>query len=403
MKKVAIIAPNSLPVPPIRGGGIQTVLSEIAPLYREYKPYIFSNCEYGIDKLPLRETDGNIEHHRICLSGWEEFKVQLMHLTTRNYFPYVREISKQIMEIRPDIVHVMNRPWFLPILRKYLGPNIKIINHHHNHYFAEMSARKVSYYLSLMDAFAGISNFTVMEEMIKRFPMQADRCFTIYNGINTDKFKPKWMNKEKADQTRKRFKIDKGDLVLMFAGRLRKEKGIHTLLKAASTIIKKNKKVKLLIVGSHFYKADDKKTAYIQNLKKLAEPIRQSVIFTGFIPPAQMPEIYAASDILIVPSHADAFGLTYAEAASVGLPAIGSKLGGIPEVIDDAETGFLMKDPENADELVSLINFLMNNPDKMRAFGEAGRKKVENMFSAQSSAANTEEMYNKVLTFPDRS
>jgi len=87
MQKVAIIAPNSLPIPPVRGGGVQTVISETAPLFREYKPYIFSNSEYGIDDLPLKEVAGKVEHRRICQSPWDEFKIKIGHLALKNYFP----------------------------------------------------------------------------------------------------------------------------------------------------------------------------------------------------------------------------------------------------------------------------------------------------------------------------
>jgi spore coat protein SA len=297
----------------------------------------------------------------------------------------------------------MNRPWFLPILRKYLSMNTKIILHHHNHYFAEMSEGKVRSYLNLFDAFAGISQYTVDKEIVSRFPFAAEKCFTIYNGININKFKSKWLNKEKRSEVRSKFNIAEDEIILVFAGRLRKEKGIHTLLKAANRIISTNKKVKVMIVGSHFYMGSEKMTPYIESLGKLAAPVIDNVIFTGFVPPSQMPEIYAASDILIVPSHTEAFGLTYAEAGACELPVIGTKVGGIPEVIENGITGFLMNDPENDEELEHQIKYFLNNPDKMKVFGESGRKRVEKLFSAQASAAATEEMYKKVLTFPNRS
>jgi spore coat protein SA len=403
MPITAIIAPNSYPIPPIRGGGIQTVISEVTPYFKEFKPYIFSNCEFGIDKLPSRETDGNIEHRRICLSSWSELKTRIRYFTTKNYFPYVFEIIKQIKEIKPDIVHVMNRPWFLPILRKYLNINSKMILHHHNLYFSEMNEGKVRGYLNLFDAFAGISRYTVDKEIVSRFPFEAEKCFTIYNGINLNKFKLKWLNMEKRNEIRGKFNIAEDEIVLVFAGRLRKEKGAHTLLKAANKIISVNNKVKIMIVGSHFYMGSDKMTPYIESLGKLAAPIIDNVIFTGFIPPSQMPDIYAASDILVVPSHTEAFGLTYAEAGACGLPVIGTKVGGIPEVVDNGTTGFLMNDPENDEELAHQIKYFINNPDKMKVFGESGRKRVEKHFSAQASAAATEEMYKKVMTFPNRS
>jgi spore coat protein SA len=403
MLKAAIIAPNSLPVPPIRGGGIQTVIAETVPLYREFKPYVFSICEWNLDKLPLAETVGNVEHRRVCQSPWEEFKIKLAHLTGKNYFPYVFEIVRQIKEIKPDVIHVMNRPWFLPILRKYLNINSKIVLHHHNRCFAGMPRNAVEGYLSLFDAFAGISDHTVKEEMLDRFPLEAARCFTIYNGINLDKFKPRWINPEAAARVRARYKIGFDDTVLLFAGRLRKDKGAHTLLKAANKVIATNKKVKVLIVGSHFYAASEKMTGYISQLYKLAEPIKDNVIFTGFIPPAEMPGIYSASDVLVVPSHEDAFGLVYAEAAASGIPAIGTRIGGIPEVIDEQLTGFLMQDPENTDELVSLLRVFTDNPARSRPFGERGRKKAESMFSIGSTVRKTEEMYNRVLELPERS
>lgn len=381
MLKAAIIAPNSFPIPPIRGGGIQTVIWEVTPLYREFKPYVFSNCEYGIDHLPARETIGNVEHRRICLSSWYELKMRMRFLTTKNYFPYVYEIIKQIKEIQPDIIHVMNRPWFLPILRKYVSVNTKLILHHHNRYFAEMSKGEVERYLNMFDAFAGISNHTVKEEIIDRFPLDAKRCFTIYNGINLKKFKPKWENAAKAAEIRKRYGIADDELVLLFAGRLRKEKGVHTLIKAAGLLVNSGKKVKVLIVGSHFYNSGEKATPYINSLKKLAEPIKDKVIFTGFISPSDMPDVYSASDVLVVPSHEDAFGLVYAEAGASGIPAIGSRIGGIPEVIDEHVSGFLMKDPDSEAELASLLRVFLQNPSRLRSFGEAGRKKVEENFS----------------------
>ena len=398
MRKAAIIAPNSLPVPPVRGGGIQNGIAEIIKHYRNYKPYVFSICEPGVDHLPLFEVDGLAEHHRIRLTSWEEFKINLTHLSRRNYFPYVLEICKQLKEIKPDIIHVRSRPWFLPILRKYLGKGIKIIEHNHNNYFMEMGRREVKGYLDLMDAFAGPSRFTVNAEVLSRFPEEANRCFVIYNGVNIDKFRPKWEKKGAADEVRKRLGIAQDDVVILFVGRLSKDKGVDVLVEAIKRIPDNLRKVKFLVVGSRFFGSDDKVTDFMKKLYESAKAISDKVIFTGFVPPDKINEIYWASDVLVVPSRMETFGHVYAEAGASGLPVVATKAGAIPEIVADGETGLLMDDPKNIDDLKDKIWYFIENPQMRRLFGERARKRMEENFTWETAARRTEAMYDKVLS-----
>lgn len=396
MKKAAIIAPNSLPVPPIRGGGIQNGIAEIIHHYREYKPYVFSICEAGVDDLPLRESDGNAEHRRIRIPRFRDFMIRLTHLSTRSYFPYVREISGQLKEINPDIIHVRSRPWFLPLLRRDLGNDVKMILHNHNNYFMEMGERQVKKYLSLMDAFAGVSRFTVDAEVLSRFPEEKERCFVIYNGVNPEKFGPKGTDPARVAELRKKYGIKKGDRVIAYLGRLRKSKGVDVLLNAVKSL--RMPEVKLLLVGGHFFGGDETISPFMRELKSSAEEMKGSVIFTGFVPRSDIQNVYALTDIVALPSLVqDASPNVCYEAQAMECPIVSTKRGGIPEIVEDGKTALLVDDPEDSKELKEKLKCLLENPGQMKAFGERGRKRMLEGFTWERAARRTEEMYNKVL------
>jgi len=390
MKKAAIIAPNSLPVPPIRGGGIQNGIAEIIKHYKNYKPYVFSINEPGVDNLPLFETDGFIEHHRISLNGWQEFLINLRHLSRKNYFPYVFEICKKLKDIKPDIIHVRSRPWFLPLIRKYLGGDVKIIEHNHNNYFMEMRKPQVRRYLDQMDAFAGVSKFTVNAEVLERFPDERD----------LDKFSLQSVPLPKIRQLKERFNIRPGDIVVTYLGRLRRSKGVDILLRSVKKLIKSEglSNLKLMLVGSNFFGGDKKVTPFMRQLAKEASDIKDNVIFTGFIQRSEIQDIYSITDIVALPSLVlDASPNVCYEAQAMEVPIVSSKRGGIPEIVKDGETALLVNDPENVDELAEKLLYFTEHADERKAFGKRGRARIEGNFTWELAAQRTEAMYDKVL------
>jgi spore coat protein SA len=402
MKKVAIIAPNSLPVPAIRGGGIQNGIAEIIKHYENYKPYVFSKATYGVDNLPVFEIDGNAEHRRICLSDWEDFKIRFLHLSTKSYFPYVHLIAKQLKEIKPDIIHVRSRPWFIPLLRKYLGNSAKIILQNHNNYFMEMRSGQVKKYLDKIDAFAGVSRFTVDAEVLKRFPEKKDRCFVIYNGVNTEKFDPSALDRQVLEEFRKKFSISKDDIVVTYLGRIRPSKGVDILLNAVKKLIKEKgiRNLKLMLVGSNFFGGDTTVTPFMNELRATAEDVKDNIIFTGFIPRDEIEYIYGVTDIVSLPSLVeDASPNVCYEAQAMERPIISTRRGGIPEIVKENATTLLVDDPESADELAEKIHRLVKDPAERRSFGKNGRTRMLEGFTWKHAAKKTEEMYNKVLSF----
>lgn len=152
---------------------------------------------------------------------------------------------------------------------------------------------------------------------------------------------------------------------VVFAGRLSEEKGVDTLLRAAALL----PGVPVVIAGEG---------ALFEELKKDATP---NVRFTGKLERKALDELYAGARMCVVPSVWDeAFGLVAAEASAMGLPVVASRMGALPEIIDDEETGLLFESGNETD-LAEKIEALWSHPGRCDALGQAGREKVRREYA----------------------
>jgi glycosyltransferase involved in cell wall biosynthesis len=160
--------------------------------------------------------------------------------------------------------------------------------------------------------------------------------------------------------------------LLLFVGRLTEIKGVRHLLDAMVLVVAEIPDIKLLIVGHGELEEDLKKQVAHLGLQ-------ENVCFNGCIPNEQLPQYYATADIFISPSirlkngGSEGFGLTFVEAAMSGCFLIGTKTGGIEDIIIDEKTGFLVP-PEDASALAGKILFVIRNLgdlDDMRMRGRA--------------------------------
>jgi spore coat protein SA len=123
------------------------------------------------------------------------------------------------------------------------------------------------------------------------------------------------------------------------------------------------------------------------------------VVFTGFIPPSQMPRAYLLGDIFVGPSQfEEGLGMVFLEAAASGLPIISTRQGGIPEVVRDGVTGLLLQRKDDSQELADQIIHLLDNPDLGKRLGRQGRQWVQENFTWEKSARALEQVYDEVLS-----
>jgi len=131
----------------------------------------------------------------------------------------------------------------------------------------------------------------------------------------------------------------------------------------------------------------------LENLRKELG-LNENVIFAGNR--EDIPQILADIDIFVLSSVSEGFGRSAAEAMACAKPVVATKVGGVPEVVDDGITGSLVL-PKNPNALAEAIITLLQNKEKAQRMGQAGRKRVEKMFSLQKNIRQTEEIYEEIL------
>jgi spore coat protein SA len=392
MIPAATILPEGSLHPHERQGATQTGVEEVTKRLKKYTPYVFSS---NIKNRPNVELVDRVWQCRIRTEFWEKLVFPLY--TFKNpYYCYVYKAAQTIRKMGIRIVHVRNRPLYMPLLRYMLGNKVKLILHEHNQNIADtLSRQQAMEVLASIDAYVAVSKFTYDFEITNKYPQFKDKCCVILNGVNLDKFKPVWEQREKAAALRKKYGVD-GTRNILFAGAIRERKGVHLLVDAMKLIVQKHPDAKLIIAGGDKDNSDAR-DAFARKVRASADGIKNNVIFTGYIPPAEIQDIYLLGDIFVGPSLWDeAFGLVFAEASASGLAVVGSRRGGIPEIIIDGRTGVLIE-PEDVSGMAARIGELVDDPAKCEEYGRAARKRMEDNFSWDRVANEIEALYDKLL------
>jgi glycosyltransferase involved in cell wall biosynthesis len=233
-----------------------------------------------------------------------------------------------------------------------------------------------------------------ISEVIKRnlvdtTPLPADKIVLLHNAIDAAKFSP-----QNADglKIRNEFGIKEDDLVLGMTARFSPGKGHEEFLFAAKELSKKNDNLKFIIVGEPS-KGED---SYGVEIKSLAQEygITDKIIFTGYR--TDIPDILAAMDIFVFPSHAEAFGLSLTEAMSMEKPSVCSRSDGVLDIAIDGVTSYLFE-KQNKQDLTEKLDKLISNPRTRKEFGTASRKRVLNNFDTGIFTNNLINIYKEVL------
>ncbi len=212
-----------------------------------------------------------------------------------------------------------------------------------------------------------------------------EKVHVVLNGIDFDR--AKLSGPETRRSLRREFGAEDGYLLLVVA-RLHEEKGHRYLFEALDEIKRRaNRPVRLLVAGAGTYEA-----AYRDQVHSLG--CQDSVSFLGFRKDSA--DLMAAADLVVLPSLAEAFGLVLTESLYIGTPVVATRVGGIPEIVDDGVDGVLVP-PANSKALAEAVVDLLNNPDKRQQMAGAGREKVLSKFCFEDMVRSYEAIYAKAL------
>jgi glycosyltransferase involved in cell wall biosynthesis len=303
-----------------------------------------------------------------------------------------------------DVVHVtFDYPTFFLRLRRFGVPCVATVHHLHLVEALAMLAHQTSaptkvasvLKASILTSLEGrlvrqcgaviaVSRFTA--ETVRRFlSVTPDDLRIVKNGIDASAF-------ERGDPGRFRERYPAlGDKTVLCVGRLERSKGLHYLIPAFARVLSRVPEATLAVVG----RGSD---GYLQELKLAARSagVSDKVVFTGRIPQALLPDAYAASAVVVLPSLMEGFGISVLESMASCRPCVATRVGAVPEILRNGETGLLVK-PADPEGLADAMAALLSNPDLCRAMGKKGREVVTRDFSLERMTADTLGVYQRLV------
>ncbi len=191
-------------------------------------------------------------------------------------------------------------------------------------------------------------------------------------GVDLTRFTTARFSSQENNDLKRSLNIKDSTKVLLFVGRITREKGIFELLEAMGHLTHKHDVV-LIIVGP--FEQDNKQEIY-DTAKRFCE---SQVRFVGF---QEEPERYIAiSDILCLPSYREGFGTVVIEAAAMGIPAVGTNIYGLSDAVVDKVTGLLI-DPQNIIQLVNALDCMLSEDSLRLRMGEQAKIRVLKEFNS---------------------
>lgn len=223
----------------------------------------------------------------------------------------------------------------------------------------------------------------VRKYLVEEKGIAADKVLSIPTGVDLEVFNPDVVQAV----SREEMGISPDAVIVGTIAILRRKKGHHTLLDAIPSVLKGFPKTVFLFVG------DGPQKENIE--KKISEfGIAENVKLLGLR--KDVPEILKTIDLFVLPTLQEALGTSFLEAMAMKKPVIGTKVGGIPEVVNDGASGILVE-PEKPVVLAEAVIALLNDKEKMRRMGEKGRRIVEKKYNVDVMAKRLFDFYKSLI------
>jgi glycogen synthase len=250
--------------------------------------------------------------------------------------------------------------------------------------------------IEMADAVIAVSS-SARDDVLRLFDVDPNKVHVILNGVDTEEYKP-----FKRPEVLASLGVDVTKPFVLFIGRMTRQKGLYYLLKAAD-FIDPNIQIVLCAGDSDTPSLQEELEAMVLELNARRPGV---VWIPEMVSRRTTIALYSHATVFCCPSIYEPFGIINLEAMACGTPVVATAVGGIPEVVADGETGFLVDarlseqpphDPVDADglarALADAINRLGANPDLKRRMGEAGRRRVVEKFSWETIAKQTLTLY----------
>lgn len=311
----------------------------------------------------------------------------------------VQDLARVFARERVDIVHTHTpKPGLLGQVAARLAGVPVVVNTIHGFYFHDHMKPLPRRFFILMEQLAAAHSDAILSQnpedirtALDEHIAPASLISSLGNGIDLSRFTPDAVGASGRAAARTELGFAEDDVVVGFVGRLVEEKGLPELFDAVARLRERNPRLKLLVIGPEDHEKPD---ATGQRAARLRGIDDDAAVFTGLR--HDLPRLYAAMDVFVLPSHREGFPRAPMEAAAMGLPVIATDIRGCRETVKDGVTGAMVpvRDPV---ALAAGIARYVEDADLRRRHGEAGRVLARAAFDEQLVFAKVAACYDEII------
>lgn len=354
--KVCIVTAGLLPVPDVRGGAIERLMTMIADVNeKEHRLEITIVTQFNKKAVDLQRAYNYTQFVNIKNWGrlyynlaWK-MRGLLKKIIKKDFYDlhiYEHRVKKYLLKNGYKYDLIINEGLQYNVLAKVAKKygRERLCAHLHCNQLANFDFERI------YGGVITVSDF-IKNQYAKNSSLPQNRIRTVFNGIDLSKIQVKISIGEKME-LRKKLGLKEDDFVLIFCGRLVAQKGIKETIDALSKI--DGAKIKLLILGSSNFGLGDQGDFPII-IKKMIEDNKERIRFTGFVPNSEIHKYLSISDVGLVPSvYNDPCPLSMIEMIASGLPTIATRAGGMTEIGNEDTTRFIHIDSFQKDFIESI-------------------------------------------------
>jgi len=230
---------------------------------------------------------------------------------------------------------------------------------------------------------------------LEKLGVDSTRVFYIPNGVDTTRFSPVAIEKQKHLCDRLGLPAERP--VIAFAGIVCRRKGVQELLEAFEAALEQTDTAAprpYLVLAGPVKDVEEVDTAYINQVRSQIRGLSGDISMPGKI--NNVPELFRASDIFVLPSYAEGMPNVLLEAMATGLSCIATKIPGIVELIDSGENGILIA-PRDSEPLRRALLDLLRDPQERNRLGNKARETIVENFSIKGVASQYRRLFHEVL------
>lgn len=373
-----------------------------------------TNVDFTVEKFLInliKKCEEEYEVHIACAKGecFENLKdLNMKYIDAERRINFTSNIKtiyqlyKLMKKEKYDLIHV-HSPIMSVLARisaKLAGAKVVVYTAHGFYFHDDMKKWVYNFFVAIEKVIGKYFTDFIFTQSYEDYILAKEKGFNkaenilcIGNGINLKTFNILNVKEEKIE-IRKSFELENDDFVIVFVGRLVKEKGIFDLLEAFKMLSHKYNKVKLLVVGDNV--KGDRDTEFFEKYKSLINDsnIEANIRFLGLR--NDINRILKAGDIFVLPSYREGMPRSIIEAMAMEKVVIATNIRGCREEVVDGETGYLV--PVNSyKDIYTKISGLIMDRDKVNLMGTKGKARAELLYDEENVIEMQIKVFKKLL------